>query len=109
VHSDKKLDELWLEYDKQPLHWNVPAGPQFDCFTKNMHVLPWPLKMHYSKFPEDLTAPLVTLDYKRFIVMNLLKEMTYLRFGDSLRILRDLSPDDNKSLIESIQKCMNIM
>ena len=31
--------------------------------------------------------------------------MAYLRYGDSLKILRDISPDDNNQLMESLLKC----
>ena len=83
----------------------MPIGSQIDCITKNKSIYPLHLIMHYSKLPDESTSSLVTIDFKRFILMNLLMEATYLRFGDSLRILRDLSPDDNKAIIEGVQKC----
>ncbi|XP_031570229.1 autophagy protein 5-like [Actinia tenebrosa] len=51
VNQDS-VDEMWFEYDGQPLKWHYPIGVLFDLYGSSAS-LPWNLTVHFQKFPEE--------------------------------------------------------
>nr|QWQ57062.1 autophagy protein 5 [Haemaphysalis flava] len=52
-HIDEKYhgNEMWLEYNGQPLKWHLPIGVLFDCYASDA-TLPWNITVHFQEFPE---------------------------------------------------------
>ncbi|EDV27458.1 Autophagy protein 5 [Trichoplax sp. H2] len=46
------IEEMWFEFEGQPLKWQYPIGALFDLYWGN-NVLPWNLIVHFQKFPAD--------------------------------------------------------
>lgn len=53
VSAEKADQEMWLEYNGQPLKWQYPIGVLFDLSFGNGDTLPWNLTVHFDKFPEQ--------------------------------------------------------
>lgn len=52
VHADYQQNEMWLEYNGQPLKWHYPIGVLFDLYAFDV-VLPWSVVVHFQKFPDN--------------------------------------------------------
>lgn len=52
VANDKQDQNLWLEFDGQPVKWHFPIGVLFDLFMNSDVRLPWNITVHFDKFPE---------------------------------------------------------
>lgn len=52
VANDKQDQEMWLEYDNQPIKWHYPIGVLFDILISSEDELPWNITVHFDKFPE---------------------------------------------------------
>lgn len=49
------MNEMWLDYEGQPIKWQHPIGLSWDLFGTN-YELPWRLILHFSEFPaKDIT------------------------------------------------------
>mmetsp|Transcript_23022 Transcript_23022/g.47092 ORF Transcript_23022/g.47092 Transcript_23022/m.47092 type:complete len:304 (-) Transcript_23022:311-1222(-) len=51
-------NEVWFEWDKQPLNWQLPAGVLYDiCSNEGTNSggnIPWRLTVHFQSFPSAL-------------------------------------------------------
>lgn len=45
-------NEMWLDYNGQPLRWHLPIGVLYDLLTSDS-VLPWSVTVHFQNFPES--------------------------------------------------------
>nr|QHA24496.1 autophagy protein 5 [Rhipicephalus haemaphysaloides haemaphysaloides] len=52
-HVDERYhgNEMWLEYNGQPLKWHLPIGVLYDCNASDS-ILPWGITVHFQDFPE---------------------------------------------------------
>lgn len=66
--DQKKLasNDMWLDYDGQPIKWQHPIGLSWDLFGSH-YDLPWRLILHFSEFP---TTELVRCNTKASIETN---------------------------------------
>ncbi|KAF5286907.1 hypothetical protein FQA39_LY00440, partial [Lamprigera yunnana] len=53
VDNEKQEQEMWLEYNGQPLKWHFPIGVIFDLYVGSDIQLPWNITVHFDKFPES--------------------------------------------------------
>lgn len=44
--------DMWLEYNGQPVKWHFPIGVLFDLYMEADVQLPWNITVHFHKFPE---------------------------------------------------------
>uniref|UniRef100_A0A023FGZ2 Putative autophagy protein 5 n=1 Tax=Amblyomma cajennense TaxID=34607 RepID=A0A023FGZ2_AMBCJ len=44
-------NEMWLEYNGQPLKWHMPIGVLYDCYASDS-TLPWNITVRFQEFPE---------------------------------------------------------
>jgi len=54
VSNDKNDQDLWLEYNGQPLKWHYPIGVLFDIHIGSDVNLPWNIIVHFEKFPNTI-------------------------------------------------------
>jgi hypothetical protein len=108
---------MWLEFNGQPLRWDVPIGVQFDTqvgvgnpdVPKNQN-LPWHLIFHYKGCPDEYMARLqkaggqIGIKYIRFYFINSLKESHVLRMGSANEILAQMKKNEEEKLFDGIQK-----
>ncbi|VEN52452.1 unnamed protein product [Callosobruchus maculatus] len=52
VANEKAEQEMWLEYNGQPLKWQYPIGVLSDLLLGPDDLLPWNITVHFNKFPE---------------------------------------------------------
>lgn len=120
------LNEMWLDYDGQPIKWHHPVGLSWDLFGSSSD-LPWRLILHFSKFPtEDLvrcnTKELIeanfmasvkeadALKHKSLVVKNLVKKefnqlwsgLAYDKFDQFWQVNRKLMERSDNELFNSI-------
>lgn len=48
--SKQSTNDLWIDYDGQPIRWHHPIGLSWDLFG-NPNDLPWKLILHFQDFP----------------------------------------------------------
>lgn len=44
-------NEMWVEYNGQPLKWHLPIGVLYDYYASDS-MLPWNITVHFQNFPE---------------------------------------------------------
>ncbi|XP_065670365.1 autophagy protein 5 [Hydra vulgaris] len=88
------IDKMWLEYNGQPLKWHYPIGVLYDLHGEN--VLPWPVTLHFKKFPETEIMKCHGRDAVEAHFMSAVKE------ADSLKhrsvVINAMKRNDHKQL-----------
>eukprot|EP00826_Nyctotherus_ovalis_P039828 TRINITY_DN3859_c0_g1_i1.p1 TRINITY_DN3859_c0_g1~~TRINITY_DN3859_c0_g1_i1.p1 ORF type:complete len:177 (-),score=48.34 TRINITY_DN3859_c0_g1_i1:515-1045(-) len=95
--------EVWLDFDKTPLNWNLPVGVLFDVLEGVEQAVPWTLTLHYRGIPADKIVRCSGVESIRFFYINALKEAMYIRTNSSKEIM-NMAKDEENKLIESILK-----
>jgi autophagy-related protein 5 len=95
--------EVWLDFDKIPLSWNLPVGVMFDLLEGIEQAVPWTLTLHYRGIPADKITRCSGVESIRFFYINALKEAMYLRTNSSKEIMNMAKEEENR-LIEGIIK-----
>ncbi|KAH3742865.1 autophagy protein 5 [Pelomyxa schiedti] len=93
------VEDMWFEAPGNiPLKWHVPMGVLYDLYGTEH---PWPLVVHYNKFPTDKLLRCPSLVQNGF--MHVLKEASCLKCGDITRI-NNLSKKELEDLWLAIEK-----
>ncbi|XP_065830208.1 autophagy protein 5-like [Oscarella lobularis] len=71
-------DEMWFEFDDQPLKWQHPIGLLFDLHG-NPEQLPWSITVHFKRFPEDSIIRCPGDDAVESLFMSTVKEADFLK------------------------------
>ena len=96
------LDEMWLEYNGEPLKWHFTVGTLFDMFcVGGGATVPWNVTVHVSSFPEEELLRLSGLQAVKSNFMSSLKEANYLKHGDGSKVM-GLSRVDQDNLWHTI-------
>lgn len=103
--SPSDQNEVWLDFNKIPLSWNLSVGVLFDLLEGKEQAVPWTLTLHYRGIPTDKIMRCSGVESIRFFYINALKEAMYMRTGSSKEIMNMPKEEENK-LIESILKSM---
>jgi len=93
--------EVWLDFNKVPLSWNLPVGLMFDLLEGIEQGVPWTLTLHYRGIPADKIARCGGVESIRFFFINALKEAMYLRTNSPKEIM-NMAKEEEGKLIESI-------
>jgi autophagy-related protein 5 len=108
-------DEIWFEYDNQPLKWNMPVGVLYDaCMLHNTagsdvqrttlsKELPWRVTVHFHSFPSEQLIRIKSDVDIQWIYMNALKEAMYVKCGNTKGIMT-LSKVDQLKLWDSVRE-----
>lgn len=58
VSATNRNNEIWLDYNGNPLKWHYPVGLLFDLLandsTENNSNIPWVLSVHFEQYPNEL-------------------------------------------------------
>ncbi|XP_050517968.1 autophagy protein 5 [Diabrotica virgifera virgifera] len=79
VDCEKSEQEMWLEYNGQPLKWHYPIGVLFDLSFDKDEILPWNIIVHFDKFPEAEIFRFSNKDMVEAYFMSCLKEADVLK------------------------------
>eukprot|EP00794_Sanderia_malayensis_P016032 gene16032-17652_t len=92
-------DEMWLEYEGQPLKWHYPIGVLFDIHGSSEH-LPWGITVHFKRFPD---AEIIRCNSKEAVeahFMSCLKEADNLKHRS--QVMNSMQKRDHKQLWSGI-------
>ncbi|KAK9736625.1 Autophagy protein Apg5 [Popillia japonica] len=79
ISNEKEDQEMWLEYDGQPLKWHFPIGVLFDLFMVAQDELPWNITVHFEKFPAQQIFRFNNKEAMESFFMACLKEADVLK------------------------------
>lgn len=97
-----KPQDMWFEYQGQPLKWHYPIGLLFDMMCQHRQELPWSLTLHVRKFPPATKLiPQPTDKLMQDMFMAILKEADFTRHGSTKRVM-DLSKRDQMQLLDGL-------
>lgn len=92
-------NDMWLDYDGQPIKWHYPVGLSWDLFGST-YDLPWKLILHFSEFP---AKELVRCNTKASIETNF---MSSLKEADALKhkgaVIKNMVKKDHNQLWSSL-------
>lgn len=88
------INEMWLEYNGQPLKWHYPIGVLYDLYASN--VLPWNLTIHFRKFPESEIIRCYGREGVEAHFMSTLKEADSLKHRSA--VMNAMKKNDHKQL-----------
>lgn len=97
--SKQTVDDLWLDYDGQPIKWHHPVGLSWDLFGSSCD-LPWRLILHFSDFP---AKDIVRCNTKALIetsFMSSIKEADELKHKGS--VIQNMVKKDHNQLWSSL-------
>lgn len=92
-------NDMWLDYDGQPIKWQHPIGLSWDLFGSS-YDLPWKLILHFSDFP---AKELVRCNTKASIETNF---MSNIKEADALKhkgaVIKNMVKKDHNQLWSSL-------
>lgn len=93
-------EELWFEFNHQPLKWHYPVGVLFDLLTDNTP-LPWKVKVHFKNFPEDELLHCKSKEVVEAHFMSSVKEADILKHRG--QVINNMQKRDHKQLWQGVQ------
>lgn len=94
----KAINDLWLDYEGQPIKWHHPIGMSWDLFGAS-YDLPWKLILHFNDFPKEL----VKCNTKASIETNF---MSTIKEADALKhkgsVIKNMVKKDHNQLWSSL-------
>ena len=82
-NGKNSIDEMWLDFDGQPIKWQHPIGLSWDLFGSS-YDLPWRLILHFSDFPSKDLVRCNTKSSIKTIFMSSIKEADALKHKGSV-------------------------
>lgn len=101
VASEKAEQEMWLEYNGQPLKWHYPIGVLKDLHLGPEDLLPWNLVVHFDKFPETEIFKFNNKEMFEAYFMSCLKEADVLKHRG--QIVSNMQKKDHNQLWVGLQ------
>ncbi|CAK1548231.1 unnamed protein product [Leptosia nina] len=79
ISQENADNEMWLDYNGQPLKWHYPIGFLYDLYCGSDPQTPWILTVHFSKFPENILLHCPNKDIVEAHYMSTVKEADVLK------------------------------
>jgi len=89
------IDEIWLEYEGQPLKWHYPVGLLYDLFAQHSQ-LPWNLTVHFQNYPSEELMRCGSRDVVEAHFMSTVKEADALKRKS--QVINGMQKKDHKQL-----------
>jgi len=86
VEPEKHDNDMWLEFEKQPLRWHLPVGLLYDLLVAN-NELPWQITVHFDKYPDNKLLKCPNKDIVESHFMSCLKEADALKHKNHIMSL----------------------
>jgi len=86
VEPEKHDNDMWLEFEKQPLRWHLPVGLLCDLLVSN-NELPWQITVHFDKYPDNKLLKCPNKDVVESHLMSCLKEADALKHKNHIMSL----------------------
>ncbi|KAI1294592.1 Autophagy protein 5 [Halotydeus destructor] len=94
------LNDLWLDFDGQPLKWHYPIGLLWDLYGADSS-LPWNITIHFTKFPEEELVRCSTRSAIETVFISTIKEADTLKHrGD---VMNSMQKKDHTQLWLGLQ------
>lgn len=97
--NKQAINDMWLDYDGQPIKWQHPIGLSWDLFGSS-YDLPWRLILHFSDFP---AKELLRCNTKASIETNF---MSSIKEADALKhkgaVIKNMVKKDHNQLWSSL-------
>lgn len=71
--------EIWFDCNGTPLKWHYPIGVLYDLTMRGNDDIPWTLKIHFTKFPEEQLFRCPNREIVEAHFMSSLKEADFLK------------------------------
>lgn len=97
--SKQTMEDLWLDYDGQPIKWHHPVGLSWDLFGSSCD-LPWRLILHFSDFPAKDIVRCNTKSQIETSFMSSIKEADELKHKGS--VIQNMVKKDHNQLWSSL-------
>ncbi|ORE06362.1 APG5-domain-containing protein [Rhizopus microsporus var. microsporus] len=97
---DSDYDNVWYEYNHEPLRWHYPIGLLYDLYG-HLIPLPWSITIHFKNLPTNSILARPTTDTIQSMFMSMIKEADFLRNGNTKKVM-NLSKRDHTQLWQSI-------
>jgi len=95
-HIEKDLvDEIWMEFEGQPLKWHYPVGLLYDICAYNSS-LPWNITVHFQNFPSDELMRCSSREVVESHFMSTVKEADALKRNS--QVINSMQKKDHKQL-----------
>ncbi|XP_018579453.1 autophagy protein 5 [Anoplophora glabripennis] len=101
IVTEKQEQELWLEYNGQPLKWHYPIGVLYDLLHEPEDLLPWNLTVHFDKFPDTEIYKFSNKETVESYFMSCLKEADVLKHRG--QIVSSMQKKDHNQLWLGLQ------
>ena len=92
--NQDNIDDMWLEFDGQPLKWHLPIGALFDLYGPEN--LPWNITVHFKRFPDK---EILKCDGRETVEAHY---MSAVKEADSLKhrsyVMNSMKKNDHKQL-----------
>ncbi|CAH0553444.1 unnamed protein product [Brassicogethes aeneus] len=79
VSKELQDQEMWMEFNGQPLKWQYPIGVLSDLLRGPEDHLPWSITVHFDKFPELVIYKFSNKETIEAYFMSCLKEADVLK------------------------------
>ncbi|XP_047514442.1 autophagy protein 5 isoform X2 [Pieris napi] len=79
ISQENADNEMWMDYNGQPLKWHYPIGFLYDLYCGNDPQTPWTLTVHFSKFPGNILLHCPNKDVVEAHYMSTVKEADVLK------------------------------
>lgn len=96
IASEKQNQDMWLEFEGQPIKWHLPIGVLFDMYMINDEDLPWNVIVHFDNFPAVQIFTFSTKEMVEAYFLCCLKEADCLKHRG--KIIKNMQKKDHRRL-----------
>jgi autophagy-related protein 5 len=100
AENKQNSNDIWLDFDGQPVKWNYPIGLNWDLYGSES-TLPWNITVHFSNFPEEELVRCSSRSAIESIFISTIKEAGILKHRGA--VMDSLQKKDHNQLWLGLQ------